>query len=66
LDRRLVRGVPLTHCVLLIEDRATGVFVPRRAATATGEHVEGQPLLADSAVVPGLPGPRPWQVAHQY
>jgi len=56
LVQGLVRGIPLTHCVLLLDDRATNTFVPYREETALPEAAgsAAQPLRADSPIVEWL------------
>ncbi len=54
LVQGLVRGIPLTHCVLLIYDRAANAYVVQREET----HGEGKPeittIRADSPIVQWL------------
>jgi signal transduction histidine kinase len=49
----LVRGIPVTHCALLIVDRDTGHFTVRHEASAV-ETPPAQPLSGDGAVVAWL------------
>jgi signal transduction histidine kinase len=54
LVQGLVRGIPLTHCVLLVYDRAANAYVVQREET----HGEGRPevttIRADSPIVQWL------------
>jgi signal transduction histidine kinase/CheY-like chemotaxis protein len=54
LVRGLVRGIPVTHCALLVHDPATGGYVMRREETATGEGAGVRSLPASSPLVQGL------------
>ncbi|MBI4592931.1 MAG: GAF domain-containing protein [Candidatus Rokubacteria bacterium] len=54
LVRDLARGVPLTHCVLLIFDEPSKSFVVYREETTTGELTEAAALRGDSPVIKWL------------
>ncbi|MGH7313815.1 MAG: GAF domain-containing protein [Candidatus Rokuibacteriota bacterium] len=47
----LVRGVPLTHCAILIRDEATDAFVLHREQSITGEQAGLRTLPASSPLV---------------
>ncbi|MFQ5829968.1 MAG: PAS domain S-box protein [Candidatus Methylomirabilia bacterium] len=51
LVQGLVRGIPLTHCVLMMRDRTTNAFVIHREATATGESAGARSIRGDSPIV---------------
>jgi signal transduction histidine kinase len=51
LVQGLVRGVPLTHCVLMIHDHHAHAFVPYRTEQALDTPVRVSPLPLDSPVV---------------
>ena len=54
LVQGLVRGIPLTHCVLMLYDRPTNAYVVHRDET-TGETADGvSTLRADSPIVQWL------------
>ncbi len=50
----LVRGVPLTHCMLMIYDAQRGAFVVYREDTSVGERGAAAPILMDSRIVQWL------------
>jgi signal transduction histidine kinase len=50
----LVRGIPLTHSVLLTRDSGTNAFVPYRAETSFDEETAVAPIGAESAVAQWL------------
>src|SRR5206468_830740 len=50
----LVRGVPLTHCVLTIYDAQRSAFVVYREDTGVGERGAAAPILMDSRIVQWL------------
>ncbi|MGH7279599.1 MAG: ATP-binding protein [Candidatus Rokuibacteriota bacterium] len=50
----LVRGIPLTHCVLMIHDTAANAFVPYREETTLEEGGAAGPIRGDSPVVEWL------------
>ncbi len=54
LVQGLVRGIPLTHCVLLVYDRPTNSFVATREETATEGTSGVSALRADSSIVQWL------------
>jgi signal transduction histidine kinase len=54
LVQGLVRGIPLTHCVLLIYDRPTNSFVATREETATDAGSGVSAIRAESAIVQWL------------
>jgi signal transduction histidine kinase len=54
LVQGLVRGVPLTHCTLLVHDREAGAYVPYREESTTGAETETTPIRADSQIVQWL------------
>ncbi len=47
----LVRGIPLTHCVLLIHDEQANAFVPYRKESAVDTALHFSALPAESSVV---------------
>jgi signal transduction histidine kinase len=51
LVQGLVRGVPLTHCVLMIHDTQANAFVPYRTDHAVDAPVTSNPLPAASPIV---------------
>jgi signal transduction histidine kinase len=51
LVQGLVRGVPLTHCVLMVHDPHANAFVPYRTEQALDTPLRVSPLPVDSAVV---------------
>lgn len=51
LVQGVVRGVPVTHGVLLVRDERAGAFVPARAAATLETSLAVAPLLLDSLVV---------------
>jgi signal transduction histidine kinase len=50
----LVRGVPLTHCVLMIYDAQRSAFVPYREDATVGERGTAQPIRIESRLVQWL------------
>jgi signal transduction histidine kinase len=50
----LVRGVPLTHCVLTIYDAQRSAFVVYREDTSVGERGAASPIRMDSRIVQWL------------
>jgi signal transduction histidine kinase len=50
----LVRGIPLTHSILLTRDSGTNAFVPYRAETSFDEETAVAPIGAESAVAQWL------------
>jgi signal transduction histidine kinase len=50
----LVRGVPLTHCVLMIYDAQRSAFVAYREDANVGERSAAQPIRIDSRIVQWL------------
>jgi len=50
----LVRGVPLTHCVLTIYDAQRSAFVVYREDTSVGERGAAAPIRGDSRIVQWL------------
>jgi signal transduction histidine kinase/ActR/RegA family two-component response regulator len=50
LVQGLVRGIPLTHCVLMVREPATAVFTSARVAVAEGEGAPPAPLPLDGAL----------------
>jgi signal transduction histidine kinase len=50
----LVRGIPLTHCALLIYDRDANAYVPYREETTTESDGVAGAIRADSPIVPWL------------
>ena len=48
----LVGGIPLTHCVLLIQDRTTMAFTPYRERTTLDRPGPLTPLRPDDPIVP--------------
>jgi len=50
----LVRGIPLTHCALLIHDRDANAYVPYREETTTESEGAAGAIRADSPIVPWL------------
>jgi signal transduction histidine kinase len=54
LVQGLVRGVPLTHAVLLIYDSSKNAYVPYREEASFDEPIAAAPLRGDSAVVQWL------------
>src|SRR5437762_14367379 len=50
----LVRGVPLTHCALMIYDATRSAFVVYREETNLGERVSGRVAPADRPTVQRL------------
>ncbi len=51
LVRGLVRGIPLTHCALLVYDATTSAFVLHREETTSGEGVGVQAIASGSPLV---------------
>ncbi|MBI4610288.1 MAG: GAF domain-containing protein [Candidatus Rokubacteria bacterium] len=54
LVRGLARGIPLTHCVVMLYDRAANLFVPYREESTTGEESGIAPIRADSSIAQWL------------
>ena len=50
LVRGLVRGVPLTHAVLLIYDSGKNAYVPYREEVSFDEEIAASPMRADSTI----------------
>jgi signal transduction histidine kinase len=51
LVQGLVRGIPLTHCVLMTRDEPTQTFAPYRKETALDTPLRVSPLPTDSPIV---------------
>jgi signal transduction histidine kinase len=56
LVQGLVRGIPLTHCGLLIYDRDANAYVPYREASTTEAEGAAVAIRADSPIVQWLKG----------
>ncbi len=54
LVQGVVRGIPLTHCVLMIYDKATNSFVTYREESTIGEGAGMAAIRADSPIVQWL------------
>ena len=54
LVQGLVRGVPLTHAVLLIHDPAKSAFMPYREEASFDEEIASTPIRSDSVVAQWL------------
>lgn len=54
LVQGLVRGIPATHCALMIHDETTNAYVIRHAETATEEEAGVSVIRADSPIVQWL------------